>query len=284
MPIYKPAELHAFLDSLGISPQRRLSQNFLIDGNVIRKIIAAAEVSPGDVVLEIGPGPGGLTEVILDAGAHVCAVEKDRVLAEALKRLDGPLDVFCEDILQFPIEKELAPLLAGGKKAKVIANLPYHLTTPILAHLMSLGHLFSSIVVMVQEEVARRFVALPSTPEYSSFTLHLNFYSKPSYAFTVSNNCFYPKPKVDSAVVKFELRAPPEVSDRQAFFLMTRTAFAQRRKMLRRSLKELCGSERVEKGLKGLSLNAQSRPEELSLEQFLGLFEALSSDKTHFMG
>lgn len=274
MSIYKPAELHAFLDSLGISPQKRLSQNFLIDGNIIRKIVSTAEVSPGDLVLEIGPGPGGLTEVILDAGAHVCAVEKDRILAEALKRFEGPLDVFCDDILHFPIENEIS---THGKKAKVIANLPYHLTTPILAHLMSLGHLFSSIVVMVQEEVARRFVAAPGTPEYSSFTLHLNFYSKPIYAFTVSKNCFYPKPKVDSAVVKFELRAPPEVSDQEAFFLMTRTAFAQRRKMLRKSLKELYGSEQVEQALADLSLNTQARPEELSLEEFLGLFELLSN-------
>ena len=212
MPIYKPSELRTFLNQLGIKPKKGLSQNFLIDGNIVRKIVAAANVVPGDVVLEIGPGPGSLTQALLEAGADVLAVEMDSTLAEALERLQTPekkLQIFCLDILNFSLQKNLLPLLKNGKKAKVIANLPYHLTTPILAMLIPHHLIFSSLTLMVQEEVGRRFTALPNTSEYSSFTVFLQFYSVPVYAFTVSRNCFYPVPKVDSAVVSLNLNPLP---------------------------------------------------------------------------
>ncbi len=136
MPIYKPTELRLFLSELGIFPRKGLSQNFLIDGNIIRKIIQAAHVEKDDIVLEIGPGPGSLTQALLEAGAIVIAVEKDRLLSEALDRLQTPtgqLHVFNDDIMEFPILEVLSKHLQENQKAKVIANLPYHLTTPILA-------------------------------------------------------------------------------------------------------------------------------------------------------
>lgn len=238
MPVYKPTELHDFLTSLGIAPRKSLSQNFLIDGNILRKIVAASKVQAGDVVLEIGPGPGSLTEMLLDKGAKVIAVEKDEVLAQALTRLQTPgrhLEVHCQDIMEFSLEKHFEK----GAKAKVIANLPYHLTTPILAHIAPKKELFSSLTVMVQEEVGRRFVARPDTSEYGSFSVFLNFYTIPHYDFTVSRNCFYPVPKVESAVVTLNLKTPPSVSNITAFFKMTRTSFEHRRKMLRASLRDL---------------------------------------------
>lgn len=159
MPIYKPSELRQFLEDLKIRPKKGLSQNFLIDGNIIRKIVGSAQVASDDVVLEIGPGPGSLTEALLATGATVLAVEKDQILAEALERLkgqNGHLEIFCSDILKFLFEEALAPYQSKGQKAKIIANLPYHVTTPILTHLVSRRDLFSTMTLMVQEEVARR--------------------------------------------------------------------------------------------------------------------------------
>lgn len=278
MPIYKPTELLTFLEKLGTNPKKSLSQNFLIDGNIIRKIVKAADVVPGDIVLEIGPGPGSLTENLLDAKAHVIAVEKDAVLAEALKRLQSDsrkLDVFQADILEFPLD-EICAKLAPGKKLKVIANLPYNITTPILAKLITKHHLFSSLTLMVQDEVARRFTAKPGTSDYSSFTIFLNFFSNPFYSFGVSKNCFFPVPRVESAIVHLKLKSPEKEIDQDAFFKTTRTAFEQRRKMLRVSLKELYSSEAVTASLEALHFNPLSRPEELSLEQFIALFEKLN--------
>lgn len=279
MPIYRPSELRLFLDQLGISPKKRLSQNFLIDGNIIRNIVSVAKVHSEDTILEIGPGPGSLTQALLETGARIIAVEKDEILSRALERLQTSsqqLSVFCQDILTFPLKEEISRLIQGEKKAKVIANLPYHLTTPILVQIVPLRELFSSLTVMVQEEVARRFTAKPGTSEYGSFTLFLNFYTIPLYAFTVSRHCFYPVPKVDSAVVVLQLREPPlKGEDVEKFFQLTRSAFRHRRKMLRASLKDLFSSQRVEEALEMLGLNPLARPETLSLNQFLELYAIL---------
>lgn len=280
MPIYKPTELRQYLEELGISPKKGLSQNFLLDGNIIRKIVALAELTPDDVVVEVGPGPGALTEALLETGATVLAVEKDQVLATALGRLHsqkGNIKIYCDDILTFPIEKEVSRHLSGHNKAKVIANLPYHLTTPIITQLIPKDHIFSHIVVMVQDEVAHRIVAKPGTKEFGSLSIFLRFYSEPHYGFQVSRNCFYPKPNVESAVVKFDIRPPPDVSNEEEFFRMTRTAFGQRRKMLRTSLRGLYEPDRVQDILEEIGKSPKSRPEELSLEDFLELFERLCS-------
>lgn len=279
MPIYKPSELHLFLQELGIFPKKGLSQNFLIDGNIIRKIVTVSKVHPDDIILEIGPGPGSLTQALLETGAHVLAVEKDATLAKALGRLQTEtqhLTIFCDDILTFPVQEELRPLTKEGQKAKVIANLPYHLTTPILVQLVPLRELLTSLTVMVQEEVGRRITAAPGTKDYSSLTIFLRFYTDPHYAFTVSRNCFYPVPKVDSAVVVLKLREPPlSETESPAFFQLVRTAFGHRRKMLRASLKSLFSPQKIEQALEAIGQNPLARPEVLSLEQFLQLHAQL---------
>jgi 16S rRNA (adenine1518-N6/adenine1519-N6)-dimethyltransferase len=279
MKIYKPAELHAFLNSLGIHAKKGLSQNFLIDGNIIGKIIACSGVQKGDLVLEIGPGPGALTQALLEKGAHVTAVEMDRVFAEALNRLQIPghhLTVVEQDFLKFPLLEFLQEHASQYKKVKVVANLPYHITTPILSSLLPLHRWIESVTTMVQKEFGERMSAKVGSPEYSSFTLFLEFYSKVHYAFTVSPNCFYPRPKVHSAVVKCILHPPPlEENDIEAFFAMTRGSFQKRRKMLRSSLKELYPVENIEAALLSIGVNPMSRPEELSLNQFLALFRFL---------
>ncbi len=280
MYISNLGELRAFLAGLGIRPKKGLSQNFLVDGNILRKIVEISRLSPGEVVLEIGPGPGALTQLLLERDLTLIAVEKDRELAAALKRLDPngeKLEIFNDDILEFPIEKILQARLLESQKAKVVANLPYHLTTPILERLVKLPGLFSTLTVMVQEEVARRFVAEPGSSDYSSFTLFLNYYTTPQIGFHVSRNCFYPAPKVDSAVVLLELKTPPKVSSEEKFFKLTRTAFGHRRKMMRSSLRELYPPEAVTEALKKLRLNPLARPEELSLNQFIQLFEEVNA-------
>jgi 16S rRNA (adenine1518-N6/adenine1519-N6)-dimethyltransferase len=276
--MYQPSQLQAFLQELGVTAKKGMSQNFLIDGNIIRKIQKVAHVQPQDLILEIGPGPGALTEALLTAGAHVIAVEKDRELARVLPRLHkgkGSLEVFCEDILEFPVVKALKERLRPGTKAKVIANLPYHLTTPILAQLVPLHDCVESLTVMVQKEVAHRMAAKSGGRDFSSLTVFLQFYVQVEIAFGVTRNCFFPKPKVDSAVVILALRPPLTVSDQEAFFAFIHRAFEHRRKMLRSSLRELYAPERVTAALSALGLNLQARPEELSVEQLIHLFEKL---------
>lgn len=269
---YRPSDLRVFLDTLSVKPKKSLSQNFLIDGNIIRKIARFADVKGGDRVVEIGPGPGALTEILLESGAHVTAIEKDAVFAKALSRLqtkDGRLTVIENDVLEVSVEN------CFHQKAKIVANLPYHLTTPILSKLLPFNDAFESITVMIQKEVADRFIAHPSTKEYGSFSVFLQFYSDPEYGFTVEPTCFYPRPKVKSSVVKLKLHQPPEVHSIERFFKMTRTAFQKRRKMLRVSLKNLYGNEAIESALSSLNINPQSRPEDLSLNDFLRLFQVI---------
>lgn len=269
MSVYKPSELMLYLQELGIGPRKALSQNFLIDGNIIRKIVATAGVKGGDTVLEIGPGPGALTEELLSTGARVIAVEKDPLLAEGLKRLKG-LEIYCNDILDFPLEDHIRD------KAKVIANLPYNITTPILVHLVPKRHILSQLVLMVQDEVALRMTAKVGSSEYSSLTLFLNYYTHPRYAFKVSNNCFYPAPKVQSAIVVLDLKEPPQGSDETKFFKVTRRAFEQKRKSLRSSLREIYDPQAIENALIEMGKSPLSRPQEFSVEDFIQFIRLLA--------
>ncbi|MEC7839634.1 MAG: 16S rRNA (adenine(1518)-N(6)/adenine(1519)-N(6))-dimethyltransferase RsmA [Chlamydiota bacterium] len=278
MPLYRPSELKNFLIENGVSPKKVLSQNFLIDGNVLKKIIHVANIQPSELILEIGPGPGALTEQLLNSQASVIAVEKDRDLCRLLPRLSehpGALKVCQADIMDFPIHDTLKSLLKNQQKAKVVANLPYHLTTPILEKIVPMRDTLSKVVVMVQDEVARRFTAKPGTSDYSSFTVFLNYYADCHYAFQVKRNSFHPAPKVDSAIVVLDLKQPPKVSDETRFFNLTRTAFQMRRKMLRRSLIGVYPKETIVYALEQLNMDPHTRPEQLSLEQFVELFETL---------
>ncbi len=281
MPLYKPSELRQFLNELGASPQKKLSQNFLLDGNIINKIVKLAEVSAGDIVLEIGPGPGALTEALLAKGAKVIAVEKDHAFAEALKRLDsegGRLYVLSADFMDVNVQ-DIIQSYAEGKKVKVIANLPYHLTTPIMTGLIPMHDQISSIIVMVQEEVARRFVAEPGGKTYGAITLFLNFYSQPQYGFRVSKNCFYPKPSVESAVLKFDLHPEPKGINPEDFFAVTREAFCHRRKMLHKALERVIDPQITQQALISIGKRVETRPEELSLEDFIALYKTIERKK-----
>lgn len=278
MPLYKPTDLNQFLTSIGAKPNKKLSQNFLIDGNIIRKIVKAADIQPGDQVLEIGPGPGSLTEELLSRGAFVVAVETDRALANALNRLNPENDrliVRVEDALKASIEELFSLFPKKQAPIKLLSNLPYHITTPLLARFVPEHMRISMIIVMVQEEMARRMCATHGSKDYSSLTLFLNFYSRPSYLFKVSRSCFHPAPKVDSAIVRMDLKKPPSDVSSETFFHFTRHVFQQRRKCLRNSLKGLYDPAIIKEALSKASISELARPEELSLEQFIQLHHLL---------
>lgn len=279
MAIFHRKQLMLFLEEMGIRPKKGLSQNFLIDQNILSKIASEAAVSHEDLVLEIGPGPGALTETLLSRGAEVIAIEKDKNLARALERLqteDKRLSVIESDVLQVNFEELLGNQVKKGGKIKVIANLPYNITSPILIKLLPLTHLLSSLTVMVQDEVARRITSPPGNRVYGSLSVFSAFYSDPSYAFKVSKNCFYPAPKINSAILHFRLKEPLSVDSTEKFFNLTRTAFCYRRKMLKVSLKALYEPEKVVNVLESLGIKGDIRPECLSLEQFVSIYKLLN--------
>ena len=272
--------LIAFLKENDLHAKKSSSQNFLVDGNIIRKICAEGNVTKDDLVIEIGPGPGALTEALLETGAEVWAIERDQKLASLLRRFspdESRLKIFTEDFLEFPLEEKLKEALSKGKKAKVVANLPYHITTPILAKLVPLYPYLSDLVVMVQKEVAIRCVAKEGGKDYSSLSLFLRFFGQMSYGFTVSPNCFYPKPSVNSAVIHFKPAQPKDVADQDFLFKIIRTSFQKRRKMMKSSLKEICLPALIEESLTEHGLNPLARPEDLSLDSFIALSATLLS-------
>lgn len=270
MPLYRPSELHQFLSNLNTGPKKRLSQNFLIDGNILRKVVQESGVQAGDSVLEIGSGPGVLTEALLEKGCQLTAVEKDPIFAKALHRFSG-LTVCEGDILTFPFDT-----LKQEKQSIVVANLPYHLTSPILELLLPRIDLFSKLTVMVQEEVARRLTAKPGTKDYSSLTLFVNFYSEVRYAFFVGRRCFYPAPTVDSAIVTFQLKKPSTI-DPKPFFVFVHNLFNQRRKMVKTTLAKYYDKNLIEMALQKLSLLETCRPEELCLQKMTDLYSLLNN-------
>lgn len=254
----QPSVLKQFLRDAGLEPRRGFSQNFLIDGNIVRQLVATAHLTAGECVLEVGPGPGGVTEQLLAAGGDVVAVEKDLRFATQLTRLPGKLTVHAQDILTFPLD--LPPF-------KVVASLPYHLTSEILDYLIPHPHL-RSLTVIVQKETALRLLATPGSKAYNAFTLFLRYYGEVTYIKTVSRRCFYPQPRVDSAIIHFMPRPHPPV-EAELFLKTVRTAFTTRRKMLRHAFGEAA--------LIQAEIPVTARPEELSLMDFVRLSLILPS-------
>lgn len=241
---------------------RPLGQHFLTDAHWIERILEAARPAPGERILEIGPGRGALTFPMAMAGAQVLAVEVDPELAARLRTSSG-LVVVEQDFLQV----KLAELLPPPSDWKVVANLPYYITTPILEKLLTEGGgRISDMWLMMQHEVAERIVS-PASRLSGSLTHFVRFYSQASYLFRVPPAAFQPPPEVDSAVVHFRFHEPPGDCQPRRFFQILRQAFAQRRKMLRSSLKGLVQPEQFE----AAGVDPQRRPETLSFEEFVAL-------------
>lgn len=262
--------------------QKRFGQNFLIDTHVLDKIIDSAQITKDDFVLEIGPGIGTMTQYLAEAAREVAAVEIDTtlipILQDTLKDWDN-VTVINNDILKVDIRK-LALEKNQGRPIKVVANLPYYITTPIIMGLFENQVPIDSITIMVQKEVADRMQVGPGTKDYGALSLAVQYYAKPQIVANVPPNCFMPRPKVGSAVIKLERYAEPpvEVKNEKLMFRIIRASFNQRRKTLVNGLKnspELQFSkEQIEQALNTCGLSLNIRGEALTLEQFAQLANA----------
>ncbi|MDD6667074.1 MAG: 16S rRNA (adenine(1518)-N(6)/adenine(1519)-N(6))-dimethyltransferase RsmA [Lachnospiraceae bacterium] len=282
-----PTYMRAVLDRYGFTFKKKFGQNFLINDQILDEICDAADITREDFVLEIGPGIGTLTQVLSERAGKVLAVELDTkllpILADTLAFCKNT-EVLNQDILKVDLEK-VAEEKNEGKTFKVVANLPYYITTPILLNLLT-GHApVESITVMVQKEVAERMQAGPGTKDYGALSLAIQYYTVPEYICTVTPDNFIPRPKVDSAVIRLDLRkeAAVETEDEKLLFQLIRAAFSQRRKTLVNSLSNAAISdiskEDVRQALGEMGLEESIRGEKLSLEDFAKLTNLLMKRK-----
>jgi len=279
--VISPAVVRSIMQRFGISCRKSLGQNFLVDSNIINKIIAGAELTDADLVVEIGPGLGALTGRIAARAGKVLAVEVDRGLLPALAEVlegAGDIEVVQGDALKIDFDM-LAWEKTGGKfgrgagKYKLMANLPYYITSPLLMHLLLNRFNISLIIVMVQLEVATRLAALPGTKAYGALSLAVQYFTEPKILFRVPRTVFFPQPDVDSAVVRLAIRPEPavQVPSEEEFFKIIRASFGQRRKTL---INSLSGSnlgvdkETCLRALKQSGIDPARRGETLSLAEF----------------
>ena len=263
--------------------QKRFGQNFLIDEHVLEKIIDSSGITKDDFILEIGPGIGTMTQYLAEAAREVAAVEIDSslipILKDTLKEWDN-VTVINNDILKTDIKK-IADEKNGGKPVKVVANLPYYITTPIIMGLFEKNVPVDSITVMVQKEVADRMQVGPGTKDYGALSLAVQYYAKPEIVANVPPNCFMPRPKVGSAVIKLTRyeKPPVEVHDERLMFRLIRASFNQRRKTLANGLKNSAEldytKEEIEAAIEALGRGASIRGEALTLEEFAKLADFL---------
>ena len=278
-----PKNTIEILQKYNFSFQKKFGQNFLIDTHVLDKIIKAAEITKEDMVLEIGPGIGTMTQYLAEAAGKVIAVEIDAnlipILADTLKEYEN-VQIIHDDVLKLNI-RELAEKENGGRPIKIVANLPYYITTPIIMGLFE-GHVpVDSITVMVQKEVAERMQSGPGSKDYGALSLAVQYYASPYVVANVPPNCFMPRPKVGSAVIRLTRHEqPPVVVKNEAFFFqIIRASFNQRRKTL---VNGLCNSgqiplsrEAIAEGIEKLGKGSSVRGEALSLEEFAALADDL---------
>lgn len=281
----EPQNTIAVLQKYGFVFQKKYGQNFLIDPHVLDKIVAAAGIGPDDFVVEIGPGIGTLTQYLAYAARSVCAVEIDKnlipILEDTLSDYDN-VEVINNDVLKVDLAA-LAKEKNNGRPIKVVANLPYYITTPIIMGLFENHVPLKSITVMVQKEVADRMQVGPGTKDYGALSLAVQYYAKPYIVANVPPNCFMPRPKVGSAVIRLERyeEPPVQVADEKLMFRIIRASFNQRRKTLVNGLKNSpeiqFSKEEIEAAIETLGKGASVRGEALTLEEFARLSNILSS-------
>lgn len=264
------------LKAFHLRADKNLGQNFLVEESVVSRIAAAAELTPQDKVLEIGPGIGTLTQALARTGAQVTCVELDKRLLPVLAETVGSYENV--RIVQGDILKTDIPALMGGGPFKVAANLPYYITTPIIMSLLERRLPLERLVVMVQKEVAERMTALPGGREYGAISVAMQYYTESRTAFLVKAGSFLPPPKVDSAVLVCRRRPDPPVAvpDEKTFFRIVAAAFSVRRKMLTNSLRHMGGlsGDEVRAWLAAAGIDGTRRAETLSLEEFAALARA----------
>lgn len=256
-----------------IKPKKSLGQSFLVDNNIQRKIIEACDFSPTDTVLEIGAGRGELTKLIFHRVCRVFALEIDSGLCAILKNnLEGSQNVTIvnKNILDFSLRRYFGKI---KDKLKVVGNIPYYITTPIIGHLLKYRDKISVIFITVQKEFAARMTSSNGSKEYGILSCFIQYYTNPEILFIIKNNSFFPKPKVDSAFLRLELRDKPAVTvkDERLFFKIIRGAFNQRRKVLKNSLKNIVSAQKLEIFFNKYKIDNRIRAESLNLQQFAKL-------------
>ena len=278
----------AILERHGFTFKKSFGQNFLTDTNILQKIVDTAEIDKKVNVIEIGPGIGALTEFLAESAAEVMAFEIDDrlvpILADTLRDFDN-VTVVNQDILKVDLAQYIAEFKNPDLPIKVVANLPYYITTPILMHLIESGIPFSEFVVMMQREVADRISAQPNTKAYGSLSIAVQYYMTAKVAFVVPRTVFVPAPNVDSAILKMVRRDQPAVAvqDEKFFFKVSKASFVHRRKTLWNNLTSYFGKSEETKGkltaaLERAELSPSVRGEALSLEEFARLADALKSE------
>ena len=278
-----PSKTSEILNKYGLTAQKRYGQNFLIDSNILEKIVASAGITKDDTVLEIGPGIGTLTQHLAEAAKKVICVEIDKNMIPVLEYTLADFDnvtVINQDILKADIVNILKE--NGAESAKVVANLPYYITTPIIMELLEKDLPIESITVMIQKEVAERMQTGPGSKDYGALSLAVAFYSNAEVKMTVSPNCFIPRPNVDSAVIRLDKLKEPavKVNNKSEMFRIIKGAFEQRRKTLTNALSHSSAyktdKKNIENALLEMGKNINIRGEELTLEEFARLSDILT--------
>ncbi len=278
-----PSATKEVINKYSFAFQKKFGQNFLIDSNILENIVKSAEITKEDFVLEIGPGIGTMTQYLCEAAGQVVAVEIDKmlipILADTLSEYDN-VEIINQDVLKVDIKK-IAEEKNKGKPIKVVANLPYYITTPIIMGLFESGVPIESITIMVQKEVADRMQTGPGSKDYGALSLAVQYYANAKVMLTAPAQCFMPRPNVDSAVIKLTRHKEPtvDVKDEKLMFKIIRASFNQRRKTLVNGLKNspeiLYSKEQILNAIEAIGKNENIRGETLTLEEFAKLTNAL---------
>ena len=276
--IASPEVVHYICKRFDIKMSKKLGQNFLIKRGIIDEIVHAAELTPGEPVLEVGPGIGTLTQGLAQSGADVTAIELDRRLLEVLDTTLASYDnvrIIHGDVLKLDV-----PSIMNHKPFKVVANLPYYITTPIIMSLLESKLPIERLVVMVQKEVALRMVAKPGTKDYGALSVAVQYYTEPDIVLDVPPKSFLPAPAVTSSVIRCVLRDKPpvDVIDEKLFFRVVKAGFAQRRKTFANTMKTTgLSKDRIEELLEKANIDGQRRGETFTLQEFADVANAWAS-------
>lgn len=282
-----PRETKAIIDSYSFNFQKKFGQNFLVDSNVLENIIEKAGITNDDLVLEIGPGIGTMTQYLCESVREVVAIEIDETLIPILNYTLEDYDnvtIINDDALKTDIEK-IVKKKNDGKPIKVVANLPYYITTPIIMGLLEGKAPIDSITIMVQKEVAERMQTGPGSKDYGALSLAVQYYADANILMTVPASCFMPRPKVDSSVIKLDIydKPPVNVCDEEMLFKIIRASFNQRRKTLANGLKNAPNlpftKEEIEDSITKLGKDVNIRGEKLTLEEFAKLTDILMGEE-----
>ncbi len=274
--LYKPNDLLNFLSKNSIKLKKTLSQNFLIDKNILDKIIKISNISKDETILEIGPGIGNITFEMVKKAKKVIAIEKDSCFAKILKdQKIKNLKVFNTDFLSF----DLNFLKTYDKKIKVVSAIPYHLTHLIITKLLKHHFLLSKIILIVQKQLAQKISSKKDNKLSGYFSILVNFYAKVKILANISNSCFFPKPKIDSSIIELSIKdnldLSQKISNPEKFLNFVKLAFSQRRKKLISTIQSIASKKNLIKILNDLNIDENTRAENLSLDNFLALYKKL---------